>query len=82
MSWEETVDLVNLYFEFRTPRPNIFQKIPFDAAVHKSSVIVWNRDISASRNILIKGVATITNTTIPPSLCRSKKTETKSYFQK
>lgn len=74
ISWSETVDLVNRNFPFlpEHKKHNQYQKVPFDPNIHKEiQKVVWNRDISAARNIIVKAICTITKIPMPPNLSRT-----------
>lgn len=79
MTWDEVVDHVDLYFNMLIPESemyNRYQKVPFDESIHKPvQKLVWNRDISAARNILAKGICLITEHPVPLTLTRRTHTQ-------
>lgn len=67
--YEEAASHINtLYTNMK--HEQVFQKTPFNAANFTENPL--NRDISASRNILIKGVCLIKNIQTPPLLNRAQ----------
>ncbi|XP_037035229.1 uncharacterized protein LOC119073712 [Bradysia coprophila] len=74
ISWNESAQLANLKFAFlpEHKKHNQFQKVPFNPAIHKAvQKTVWNRDISAARNMIVKGVCALSNIATPASLTRA-----------